>query len=195
MNPLPQDYSEAGAAAQLAAKRERLVEMLRPFAAPEPEVHASAPIHFRRRAEFRIWHENESTHYLMFGGKDSREPIRLAQFPTASRRINALMEELATELAQIPVLRHRLWQRWRIRLLCDLGGWLIFRQCDRWRCCLASGGAFAPLGLDQRARCIDHQQSARNEPREIAEGVVRERQPILGKWRWNVAGALPFEEA
>jgi tRNA (uracil-5-)-methyltransferase len=110
MNPLPQSYSEAEASAQLAAKHERLLDLLRPFDAPEPEVHASPAIHFRQRAEFRVWHENDGIHYLMFGGKDSREPLRLAQFPTASRRINMLMHELAAELSRTPALKQRLWQ-------------------------------------------------------------------------------------
>jgi len=110
MNPLPQDYSEAAAGAQLALKRERLLELLRPFDAPEPEVHASPAIHFRQRAEFRVWHENDAIHYLMFGGKDSREPLRLAQFPAASRRINTLMQGLSAELSHTPVLKQRLWQ-------------------------------------------------------------------------------------
>ena len=110
MTDAPQDFSEDACAAQLAAKRERLLELLRPFNAPEPEIHASPASHFRQRAEFRIWHEDERTHYLMFGGKDSREPHRLAQFPVASKRINLLMEELAAELARVTVLRQRLWQ-------------------------------------------------------------------------------------
>jgi tRNA (uracil-5-)-methyltransferase len=110
MNPLPREYSEEAAAAQLAIKREQVAQMLRPFGAPEPGVHPSPPIHFRQRAEFRVWHEGAHTHYLMFGGKDSQEPRRLTQFPTASKRINALMQELAVELANTPALKQRLWQ-------------------------------------------------------------------------------------
>jgi tRNA (uracil-5-)-methyltransferase len=175
MNPLPQDYSEEGAAAQLAAKRERLMEMLRPFAAPEPEVHASAAIHFRQRAEFRIWHENEATHYLMFGGKDSQEPMRLAQFPTASRRINALMEELATELAQIPVLRHRLWQ---VEFLDTLAGesliTLVYhRKLDaQWQSAATEASARLDAAIVGRSR---------GQRLVIGRDWVTERLPVNGR--------------
>jgi tRNA (uracil-5-)-methyltransferase len=110
MNPLPEEYSEAAAAAQLQRKREYLTDLLTPLGAPEPEVHASAPIHFRQRAEFRIWHEGEETFYLMFGGPDSREQLRLREFPTASRRINVLMTQLLGLLTDSPVLKRKLWQ-------------------------------------------------------------------------------------
>ena len=40
---------------QLAAKRERLTELLAPFSAPEPAVFPSPREHFRLRAEFRRW--------------------------------------------------------------------------------------------------------------------------------------------
>jgi tRNA (uracil-5-)-methyltransferase len=110
MNPLPEEYSAVAAAAQLQRKREHLTGLLAPLGAPEPEVHASAPINFRQRAEFRVWHEGVDTFYLMFGGPDSREQVRLREFPTASRRINALMTQLLRVLADSPVLKRQLWQ-------------------------------------------------------------------------------------
>ena len=110
MNPLQQDYSDEALTAQLAVKRERLTDLLSPFGAAPPEVHASAPLHYRQRAEFRVWHEGEWVHYLMFGGKGSAEPLRITEFPTASRRINTLMGELARALEDDAVLRQRLWQ-------------------------------------------------------------------------------------
>ena len=71
---LPEDCSPAAYAAQLAHKRAALEGLLAPFAAPELAVHASPPVHYRQRAEFRVWHEGDSTHYLMF---DGRTPVRV----------------------------------------------------------------------------------------------------------------------
>ena len=79
---------------QLAAKRERLEQLLAPFEAPAPEVFESAREHFRLRAEFRLWYENGEPHYAMFEQGDKRKPILITQLPIASRQINALMMPL-----------------------------------------------------------------------------------------------------
>ena len=79
---------------QLAAKRERLEQLLAPFDAPVPEVFESAREHFRLRAEFRLWYENGEPHYAMFEQGDKRKPILITQLPIASRHINALMMPL-----------------------------------------------------------------------------------------------------
>ena len=49
-------------AAQLAAKQQRLHELLAPFAAPPAQVFASPLSHYRLRAEFRLWREQEERH-------------------------------------------------------------------------------------------------------------------------------------
>ncbi|HAC67855.1 MAG TPA: tRNA (uridine(54)-C5)-methyltransferase TrmA, partial [Pseudomonas sp.] len=82
----PADYQ-----VQLDAKATRLRELLAPFQAPEPEVFASPLQHYRLRAEFRLWRENEERHYAMFAPGDKHTPILIEDFPIASQRINDLM--------------------------------------------------------------------------------------------------------
>ena len=59
-------FDPAGYEQQLAAKRERLTELLAPFSAPEPAVFASPREHFRLRAEFRLWYQDGQPHYALF---------------------------------------------------------------------------------------------------------------------------------
>lgn len=110
MNPLHTDFSEAACARQLATKQQRLRDMLAPFGAPDAEVFPSPPVHYRQRAEFRVRIDGPELHYLMFAGKHSRDAVRLAQFPVASRRINALMAGLRERIPGSAALRERLWQ-------------------------------------------------------------------------------------
>lgn len=110
MNPLHEDFSEAACASQLAVKQQRLRELLAAFEAPEAEVFPSPPIHYRQRAEFRVRVDGTALQYLMFAGRHSRDAVALAQFPVASRRINALMTALRGGLAASALLRERLWQ-------------------------------------------------------------------------------------
>ena len=81
----------AAYAAQLDAKVARLRELLAPFAAPELEVFDSPAEHYRLRAEFRLWREQEERHYAMFEAGDKHTPILIEDFPIASLRINELM--------------------------------------------------------------------------------------------------------
>ena len=175
MNPLLQDYSEAAAETQLAAKRERLTGMLQPFGAPDPEVHPSPHVHYRQRAEFRVWHEGDGIHYLMFGGKDGSEPLRLAQFPTASRRINALMRDIAAEMAQDRVLRARLFQ---IEFLDTLAGeslvTLIYHRTldDAWQAAATALAERLAVGIIGRSR---------GQRVVIGRDWVTERLPVNGR--------------
>ncbi|QJD59085.1 tRNA (uridine(54)-C5)-methyltransferase TrmA [Pseudomonas sp. gcc21] len=101
----PANYDE-----QLAAKRQRLVDLLAPFAAPEPQVFTSPLEHFRLRAEFRLWYESGVPHYAMFEQGDNRRPILIDQLPIASKRINELMGPLLEACTADPVLGKKLFQ-------------------------------------------------------------------------------------
>lgn len=96
-------------AAQLAAKKARLQDLLAPFAAPEPAVFDSPAEHYRLRAEFRLWREDGGRHYAMFEG-DKHTPVLIEQFPVASQRINALMPQLKAAWQGSEVLSHKLFQ-------------------------------------------------------------------------------------
>ncbi len=103
---------------KVAGIRQRFAEFLGDDVALD--VFASPPVHFRQRAEFRLWHERDSSgqntgqaYYAMFeaGQRASQKTLRRTdQLPIASRRINALMPELLKALQAQPLLIERLFQ-------------------------------------------------------------------------------------
>ncbi|WP_435946650.1 tRNA (uridine(54)-C5)-methyltransferase TrmA [Dryocola sp. BD586] len=95
--------------AQLAEKVTRLQSMMAPFAAPAPEVFRSPVSHYRMRAEFRIWHDEDDLYHIMFDQQTKRR-IRVDSFPAASSLINALMPAMLDGVRDIPALRHKLFQ-------------------------------------------------------------------------------------
>lgn len=94
---------------QLAEKVDRLKTMMAPYAAPEPEVFESPESHYRMRAEFRLWHEGDDLFHIMFD-KETKERIRIDQFPVASQLINNIMIEILPLIKQSELLRHKLFQ-------------------------------------------------------------------------------------
>ncbi len=108
--------------AQLAAKEARLTELLLPFDAPRIETFASPPAHYRMRAEFRIWHDGDDLHYVMFEPGDNRTPIRITSCPMVSETIHKTMFELLAAIQEQPTLSRRLFQ---IDFLSTLSGELL----------------------------------------------------------------------
>ncbi|MFT8209755.1 MAG: tRNA (uridine(54)-C5)-methyltransferase TrmA [Symbiopectobacterium sp.] len=94
---------------QLAEKTERLRQMMVPFGAPEPEVFRSLVNHYRMRAKFRIWHDGDDLYHIMFD-QQTKQRIRVDQFPAASALINRLMPILLDALRSDLVLRRKLFQ-------------------------------------------------------------------------------------
>ncbi|KFC76854.1 tRNA (uridine(54)-C5)-methyltransferase TrmA [Buttiauxella agrestis] len=95
--------------AQLAEKVARLQSMMAPFSAPAPEVFRSPVSHYRMRAEFRIWHDEDDLYHIMFD-QETKQRIRVNTFPAASSLINALMPAMLDGVRDIPALRHKLFQ-------------------------------------------------------------------------------------
>src|SRR5690606_31311400 len=79
---------------QLAAKAERLRELLAPLDATALEVFVPPREHYGLRTEFRLWREDGQRHYAMFEPGNNHTPILIDDFPIASRRINELMPRL-----------------------------------------------------------------------------------------------------
>lgn len=119
-------FDPANYAAQLAEKKDRLIELLAPFAAPEPEVFDSPREHYRLRAEFRLWREAEQRHYAMFAPGDKHTPILLDDFPIASTRINQLMPQLKAAWQASQVLSFKLFQ---VEFLTTLAGDALITLC------------------------------------------------------------------
>ncbi|MCK9467988.1 MAG: tRNA (uridine(54)-C5)-methyltransferase TrmA [Porticoccaceae bacterium] len=89
---------------KLAALRTSFAEL----ELPPLTVFPSPPLHFRMRAEFRIWHEGEHSHYAMMprgGGK----PQPICGFDIGSPAIQAAMPQLLEAIHSHPILRHRLY--------------------------------------------------------------------------------------
>ena len=129
--PDPAQYT-----AQLEAKRQRLVELLAPFAAPAPDVFDSPAEHYRLRAEFRLWREAEQRHYAMFEQGDKHSPLLIEDFPIASERINQLMPQLKAAWQASQVLSFKLFQ---VEFLTTLAGDALITLCyhrpldDAWQ--------------------------------------------------------------
>jgi len=89
------------------------------FIAPQPQVFRSAPLHYRLRAEFRIWHDGDRIDYVMFDPAEPATPIPLSVFPIGARRINELMPLLLKSLQADRQLSRRLFQ---VEFLTTLSG-------------------------------------------------------------------------
>ena len=80
------------------------------FAIPEPEVFPSAPEHYRLRAEFRVWHQDDDLHYAMFDPENPKQPVMIEDFPVAAESICGLMPRLMARLRASQTLRGGLFQ-------------------------------------------------------------------------------------
>ena len=116
--PLP-EIDPARYETQLADKARAFAESFAQFQAPPPALFRSAPLHYRLRAEFRIWHEGERLDYVMFDPDAPETPIALDNFPAGSVAINTLMPLLRERLRGNAALRRKLFQ---VEFLTTLSG-------------------------------------------------------------------------
>lgn len=80
------------------------------FDLPEPTVFRSEPLHYRLRAEFRLWHQADGVHYAMFDRADPKTPVLIDNFPVAAKRIGDAMPRLREALNANEPLRRRVFQ-------------------------------------------------------------------------------------
>jgi tRNA (uracil-5-)-methyltransferase len=172
---MSQTFSPDLYAAQLAEKKARLVELLAPFGAPEPEVFDSPLRHYRLRAEFRLWREAEERHYAMFEQGDKHAPILLDDFPIASERINALMPQLKAGWQADRALSFKLFQ---VEFLTTLSGDALITLAyhrpldDAWR-----------TAAERLAAELDVSIVGRSRGKRVAIGrdFVTERLQVAGR--------------
>ncbi|MFQ3236343.1 MAG: tRNA (uracil-5-)-methyltransferase [Paraglaciecola sp.] len=100
----PAEYSQ-----QLQDKVAQIKEAFQESHTPPLEVFQSAPLHYRMRAEFRIWHDGEELDHVMFD-QASGEKYRVTIFPPASQLINQVMAKLLGLLKYTETLRRKLFQ-------------------------------------------------------------------------------------
>ncbi|AVJ56914.1 tRNA (uridine(54)-C5)-methyltransferase TrmA [Idiomarina sp. OT37-5b] len=94
---------------QLNAKRDSMRQQYRKVGVTDFEVFPSAPVHYRMRAEFRLWHEGDDLYYIMFN-PETREKVRMDQFLPGSELINRLMQAVRDYVIDKPLLRRKLFQ-------------------------------------------------------------------------------------
>ncbi|SIS82185.1 tRNA (uridine(54)-C5)-methyltransferase TrmA [Neptunomonas antarctica] len=92
------------------------------FELPEVEVFASPKTHYRLRAEFRVWHDNDDLYYVMFEPGDNRNPIRVDECEMVAPRIREVMFDLLDVIRENPLLRFKLFQ---VDFLSTLSGELL----------------------------------------------------------------------
>ncbi len=94
---------------QLQAKVDTLTSLLSPFYQQALDVYPSPEQHYRMRAEFRVWHDDDDLYYIMFN-KETKTPYQVDEFPAASETINRLMQRIIELVKPNPVLRKKLFQ-------------------------------------------------------------------------------------
>ena len=77
---------------------------------PDIAIHPSAPLYYRMRAEFKIWHQADKAHYAMHTPGIRNQPYVIDDFKIASKAINDLMPTILTAINRCSVLRKRLFQ-------------------------------------------------------------------------------------
>jgi len=165
--------------AQLAEKVSRLETMMTPFAAPDVEVFRSPVSHYRMRAEFRLWHDGDDIYHIIFD-QQTRERIRVDQFPAASQLINQLMPKMIAAIRDNRILRHKLFQ---IDYLSTLSNQIVIsllyhrKLDDEWQ------QAAAALRDGLRAEGLDVQLIGRATKTKICldRDYVDECLPVAGR--------------
>ncbi|GAA5442579.1 tRNA/tmRNA (uracil-C(5))-methyltransferase [Microbulbifer sp. NBRC 101763] len=98
------DYQE-----QLNKKAQRLSEAYREFTNLEPELFPSPPIHYRQRAEFKVWHEGGVAYYAMYRQGEYKKPFIIDEFTVGSELMNKLMPRVLAAVNSSETLRKRLF--------------------------------------------------------------------------------------
>lgn len=101
----PSNYQQ-----QLDTKATKIRQQFSCYLPPPLEVFDSAPLNYRMRAEFKIWHDNQDSHYVMFKPGEPKKPYRIESFPIGSSIINDLMPMIMNEIKQQPQLKEKLFQ-------------------------------------------------------------------------------------
>jgi len=112
----PDNYSP-----QLEHKKQHIADLFAEFNLPEFEIFTSDTLHYRQRAEFRLWHQDDDLYYIMFDSK-TKQKFRVDEFPVASKLINQAMKALREAIINKPILRQRLFQ---VDFLSTLSGELL----------------------------------------------------------------------
>lgn len=115
-------FDPLGYQTQLEQKYQQLKNQFAGLGVPPIEVFASPVAHFRMRAEFRIWHDGDDSYYAMFDSHHPQQPIRVNEFPIATKAITERMQPLLNAIQVEPALRRKLFQ---VEFLATLTGQVL----------------------------------------------------------------------
>ena len=130
------DYQPELCESLFQEKADAALKRLKTLAPPTPQHHASKASGYRLRAEFRMWHDGDDLHYVMFPPGEPSKPDIIEAFPIAGPRITQAMMPLRETLRGSTVLRRKLFQ---IEFLSTLSGELLITLIyhrpldDTWR--------------------------------------------------------------
>lgn len=93
----------------LAEKLAKVEKQFAEFCIPPIDVFESPSLNYRMRSEFRVWHDGDDLFHIMFD-KETKEKIRVDQFPPAGLLINNVMADLVELLKPNDKLRRKLFQ-------------------------------------------------------------------------------------
>jgi len=147
---VPAEYT-----AQLAEKLAQFKQTFAPYGVVEPTVISSKPLHYRLRAEFRMYHKQGRVDYAMFAPDDPKVPVVIDAFPVAAEPIYQLMPLLRDKLQASNTLKDKLYQ---INFLATLRGevmvTLIYHQVlgSRWEAAARSLAAELNVQIVGRSR-------------------------------------------
>lgn len=146
--------------ALLNDKATLLQQLFDDFSMPALEVHGSTPSHYRLRAEFRLWHDNDRCFYAMFEAGNKHNVYEVQDFPIASTLINRLMTQLLETIQDHELLRRKLFQ---VEFLTTLSGDALITMIyhkplnDEWRVAaeqLQSQLGFPIVGRSRKQKLI-----------------------------------------
>ena len=106
---------------QLLEKTKFIKDSFAQHPMPELVVFASEPLHYRLRAEFRLWHDGDNLHHVMFD-QITKQKYYVDHFPPACQLINKVMVDLISFLKENDIARRKLFQ---IDYLATLSGEII----------------------------------------------------------------------
>jgi tRNA (uracil-5-)-methyltransferase len=94
---------------QFIAKKQCLTTLLSPFYTDNIDAFKSPDKHYRKRAEFRIWHEGSDSYHIMFD-QTTKAQYKVDQLPSACLVINDAMTICINVIKSAPILRAKLFQ-------------------------------------------------------------------------------------
>lgn len=104
---------------QLDSKAEKIRQQFSEFQIPTIEIYDSPESHYRLRAEFKVWHEDDDSYYAMYKQGERKQLYRVDNYPVGSRLIEQLMPQVLEEVKKLEVLRRKLFS---VEFLTTLSG-------------------------------------------------------------------------